>query len=273
MKLRAIPLFLFLMTVFSCGAGTKTGVDAGIDLNTQTHPDAGNGPDAGSSDAGSSDLDAGSSDAGSSDAGSNIPDAGTSDSDAGGGDAGVVVEDAGIPFSCGNTTCACNGEEICSSSDQCEVDSDFWAWAPSPDVPAASQYVVSCPDTANDCLVTDSLTGLVWQETIPSNPCPADGAGVCTQPDAVAYCASLSYGGMTSGWRLPSYPELYSIIDLDGNATFANASAFPYNMATDTYFWTSTPVTSLHDYTWGVYAAGGAYFIPTNDPGYVRCVR
>jgi hypothetical protein len=46
-------------------------------------------------------------------------------------------------------------------------------------------------------------SGLVWQQTVD--------AGVYTQAEAIAYCASLTLDG--GGWRLPTIDELMSIVD------------------------------------------------------------
>jgi hypothetical protein len=60
-----------------------------------------------------------------------------------------------------------------------------------------------------DGTVTDNLTGLVWQQAVPPNPCGVDGSsldgpGLCGQADANKYCQGLNLGGYATGWRLPT---------------------------------------------------------------------
>lgn len=53
-------------------------------------------------------------------------------------------------------------------------------------------------------LVTDSRSGLVWQRS----PGPLG-----SHADAGTYCAALSLGTLTSGWRVPTADELLAIVD------------------------------------------------------------
>lgn len=74
-----------------------------------------------------------------------------------------------------------------------------------------TSYTVS----ADGKVVYDNVTGLAWTRTsdITGNG-TIDIDDKLTQPNAVSYCAGLSYGGHT--WRLPSIKELYSLIDFNG---------------------------------------------------------
>ena len=58
---------------------------------------------------------------------------------------------------------------------------------------------------SNQKVVLDNNTGLMWQQTIPTDPYKWDGA--------VSYCNSLSYAGY-SDWRLPTPQELLTIVCL-----------------------------------------------------------
>ncbi len=179
--------------------------------------------------------------------------------------------------------CACDGRHVCSSANICEVASDWGTTTAPSDTPDDSQFTVLCPDAggADNCLVTDGLTGLSWQQTVSPDECRPGG---CTWPEAESYCAGLDYGGFNSGWRLPSMVELLSITNLTPHLSEGiNGNLFPNT--TPAYFWTSSPGGNG---LWGVNFAGGIPFTEDNTPqaGYltypdfdagdllaVRCVR
>lgn len=81
------------------------------------------------------------------------------------------------------------------------------------DAPTTASYtIMNSPDGA---LVTDLVTGLVWQDSVPT---PVQKQ---SQTLSAAYCESLSYGGLT-GWRLPTRLEAISILDI--RTTFGDSS-------------------------------------------------
>ncbi len=91
--------------------------------------------------------------------------------------------------------------------------------------------------------VTDDVTGLLWQRAVPPEPCPSDG-GLCNWrgwSDTEAYCAGLSLGGFSSGWRLPTMSALYSLIDTNDDAYIPSidSTAFPGTPTDD--FLATTP--------------------------------
>ena len=212
-------------------------------------------------------FDAGASDAGSGDAGP---------ADAGAADAGT--SDAGLPDAGGGGTCTtaadcvCDGEMACVSS-QCAANSLWTQWGPvPPDAPLASQYSVSCADAGSECVVKDSATGLLWQQTVPASPCPSEGTG-CVQPDAITYCAGLSYGGYTSGWRLPTVLELSSLVNRGVAAPTIDSTFFP-NTPVSTYFWTSSSYVADPADGWYVdFSTGEAVYYRSVSAFFVRCVR
>jgi hypothetical protein len=120
-------------------------------------------------------------------------------------------------------------------------------------------------------VVIDQVTGLAWQQTMPSDPCPQDGAGSCTYADAMSYCAGLQLGGVT-GWTLPTVEQLFSLVDQGG--CVATDSTFFANSAW--VFWSSTlqPGNSQNAWTVG-FAGGDALVNAANLPilAHVRCVR
>ncbi len=112
--------------------------------------------------------------------------------------------------------------------------------------------------------VTDSATGLVWQQSE---------GGSTTWGEALNYCEGLTLGGMDD-WRLPNVKELESLTDDTLSMPAINTTYFP-----DAYsapYWSSTSLTEEF--------AGGAlsvsfygFGIDNNDivysSNYVRCVR
>lgn len=108
----------------------------------------------------------------------------------------------------------------------------------------------------------DAKTGLTWQRTIP--------AQTYTQPDAVAYCQSLSLGGLASGWRLPARKELDSLVDPVGFGPAIDGSAFAGTP--NQYFWTSSTTTGGNG--WYVDFTDGANNTAAPSQAFrVRCVR
>lgn len=115
--------------------------------------------------------------------------------------------------------------------------------------------------------VTDSITGLVWQD---------DGAAGRTQKtfdDAVQYCKSLTLGGLA--WRLPSIDEMITIRETK-RARPAIVSKF-VNVAMEGYYFSSTPNFNGSEGTetsaWTMEPLfGGTYPYGKTDLLYVRCV-
>jgi hypothetical protein len=125
--------------------------------------------------------------------------------------------------------------------------------------------------------VLDTVTGLTWQRAVPSNPCPADevaGVGQCTWEHAEAYCSSLSLAGLDSGWRLPAYKELLSLVVPKEAFPSIDGTAFP-NTPDGAYFWASTEFPPPN--STGHYSLDFSYIgdMPTQIPTFmtVRCVR
>jgi len=121
-----------------------------------------------------------------------------------------------------------------------------------------------CDATANSNeVVTDSLTGLMWQRTWVEGQ---------TWAQAQAYCANLDYAGHDD-WLLPNPHEHQSIIHDGVLGPTLDGLAFPGAQALD--FWTSAPNLGFPDFSWymdladGRTDGGGAW----DSPMAVRCVR
>ena len=113
-------------------------------------------------------------------------------------------------------------------------------------------------------LVTDTLTGLVWQQQASTD---------MTWTAAQSYCSAAG-----SGFRLSTLKELESIVDLTAtSAPTINRTAFP-NTPVD-WYWTSSPYTAADDgygYAWYVYFSDGVPSSSSEGSGTtnrVRCVR
>ncbi|MDM8539337.1 DUF1566 domain-containing protein, partial [Desulfobacterales bacterium HSG17] len=115
----------------------------------------------------------------------------------------------------------------------------------------------------NDGTVTDTATGLMWQQEGPDKK--------MIWKDALTYCENL-YLADNNDWRLPSLKELGSITDLNKLNPAVDSGFFPETQ-TSTSYWSST-----ENYTmaWGIYFGSGG--IDDHQAGktyfrYVRAVR
>jgi hypothetical protein len=130
------------------------------------------------------------------------------------------------------------------------------------DVTAGAPNLESYSDN-HDGTVTDAVTGLTWQQVVPT--------ATYTQSGALAYCQGLGLAGYRD-WRLPSIIELVSIVDYGSYNPAINAAYFP---ATPTNpFWSSTSVAGSPSFAWLVYFLSGSTGNPSGAFAYnVRCVR
>ncbi len=157
------------------------------------------------------------------------------------------------------------GSETSGEVDYCGQDAQYPDAARTYTCYAAEGNAGDCSmmiPVATDEVVTDSLTGLMWQRMYAS---PRKWA------NALTYCEDLDYGGH-SDWRLPSVIELMSIVD-DGT----------YNPSIDTdafrgtpsdFFWTSTHhQTSADGVRYVKFSNGIASYFRDTQGARVRCVR
>lgn len=110
--------------------------------------------------------------------------------------------------------------------------------------------------------VTDSSTGLVWQQAEP---------GEKTWNDALAYCEGLSLAG-ADDWRLPNIKELESLTDDTRFSPALDTTYFPG--AVSASYWSSTTSAGSTNVAWYVdFIYGDGTNLYKYYTYYVRCVR
>ncbi len=113
-------------------------------------------------------------------------------------------------------------------------------------------------------VVQDNQTGLQWSGTLSDEL--LDYAG------AEKACQALDLAGH-GDWRLPTRPELESLLDLTRHKPAIDTGFFP-DTRTDDWYWTSTPCAWSSGASWCVAFDGGG--VSGDDRGYrcfVRAVR
>ncbi len=105
--------------------------------------------------------------------------------------------------------------------------------APAPVVTVAKPHYVA-PQQPNSTVSTfyDASTGLRWQDNRDAKTVKKDWEG------AKSYCENLTLDGY-SDWRLPSYPELLTIVDYTKYNPAIKAGF--KNTATDDWYWSASP--------------------------------
>lgn len=132
-----------------------------------------------------------------------------------------------------------------------------------PNAPALGLPNPESYDQTTDGVVTDRVTGLMWQAQTPND--------FYTFDTAQQYCAALALAGFDD-WRAPSRIELVSILDMTHIQPSINASVFP-NTANDG-FWTASVAAANPSNAWYVYFYFG--YPRADDRGdkfSLRCVR
>lgn len=157
----------------------------------------------------------------------------------------------------GSTTCYDWSEAISCSSLPCNSDgSPAFCGQGAQYVEGDHEYVQSTVE--GDPIITDSLTGLVWQDGVAANP-----PGV-EWDEAIDYCSDLDYAGATD-WRLPTAHELLATI-----AHVATATGFP--AADNVLVWSATTAAGNPDEAW-VLSGSELRDRAKSTPRSARCVR
>jgi hypothetical protein len=116
-------------------------------------------------------------------------------------------------------------------------------------LPSASRFTVL--PSFNNQAARDNETGLVWEKS------PDTTTRIWTV--ALSYCIDKNVGGR-KGWRLPSIPELASLIDPNaGSAPFLPAGHPFINVQSAPPYWSATTQTGTATPTiaWSVHFIGG----------------
>ena len=113
--------------------------------------------------------------------------------------------------------------------------------------------------------VYDTKTKLTWQQSVPST--------AYAWADANIYCAAIGATLGASGWRLPTFRELITIVDFSQSTMpTIDTTAFPGTPAVN--FWTLTPAPGSS--TTAMHVSFGNGSVNTNalsDLNAVRCVH
>lgn len=111
-------------------------------------------------------------------------------------------------------------------------------------------------------IVTDSSTGLVWQDDAVG--------GSTTWQGAIDRCETLNLGGHED-WRLPNLKELTSLVDV---TKFIPSIDDIFESTVSLYYWSSTTYANGSDNAWNVLFSNGRQGNSgKNGVSYVRCVR
>lgn len=112
--------------------------------------------------------------------------------------------------------------------------------------------------------VRDNYTGLVWQKSQSPSTMPF--------AEAARYCAMLTLGG--HGWRVPTGQELQTLVDETRQGPAVDVDAFPDLEWEDFIPYWASPTSTGDSPPHLALMMGDAYFFgPTDDEGWVKCVR
>ena len=113
-------------------------------------------------------------------------------------------------------------------------------------------------------IVTDKKNAIYWQDNISSQKSSKD------WDDAVLYCDKLVLNDM-SHWRLPTFKELFSIVDYRRVYPAINPVFTFVNEGT---YWTSTGFAPTRSRAWTIdFRTGKTYYSYTTTNHTVRCVK
>ncbi len=123
-------------------------------------------------------------------------------------------------------------------------------------------------------VVVDTKTCLMWQD---DGNVSDDEDGFKTWEGALDYCNNLDHAGYNSGWRLPNYTELISIVDRSRNASPVANTEFEHTSDWAAY-WTSTTYFDVGDIipsAWYIEFENGMDGVEQKKVDWflVRCVR
>ena len=118
--------------------------------------------------------------------------------------------------------------------------------------------------SASSAVVKDTRNGIYWEDT------PASAKSSEDWKDARRRCERLQLDGMT-GWRLPTFEELLSIVDY---AKSRPAVIAPFEYTAEESYWSATPFSANFDRAWTIdFRTGETYYSYKRTNHAVRCVK
>ncbi len=128
-------------------------------------------------------------------------------------------------------------------------------------------------DAANG-LVTDKVTGLIWQRCSlgqSGSDCSGGSASTHNWQAALQAAEDNSFAGYND-WRLPNIKELRSILEDRCYNPATNSAVFPNTI--EEAYWSASPSAASSAGAWGVYfSSGNDYYDYKYSDYYVRLVR
>lgn len=113
-------------------------------------------------------------------------------------------------------------------------------------LPAAQRFVVLAE--FGNAAVLDKNTGLVWERSPATTSIVWNNAG----PNARINCADKAVGGQ-KGWRLPSLPELASLVDPSvGPPGPTLPPGHPFLNVQSNFYWSTSTNAEFPNHAWGV---------------------
>jgi len=118
--------------------------------------------------------------------------------------------------------------------------------------------------------VRDNNTGLVWEQSPVAIP---PFLPMSTWNDARLQCVNKTVGGQ-KGWRLPSIPELASLVDPSVLSGLRLPSGHPFSNVTSAIYWSATSNAGTSNNTWSAdFGEGQVVVSSKTGSNYVWCVR
>jgi hypothetical protein len=136
-----------------------------------------------------------------------------------------------------------------------------------------TQKTCATDNLAEGDVVTDSVTGLMWQRTFTSNKNWTEAKDYC-EKELNNTNNNKGYAGHAD-WRLPNPAELNSILDRDRYNPAIDRTVFPDSPpgSSDGWFWSSAPNRNSANDFWALRLSDGhIYFQPHDSSYFVRCV-
>lgn len=123
-----------------------------------------------------------------------------------------------------------------------------------------------------DGTIRDNTTGLLWQKCSRGQNNDSNCSGTATTINwsgALSYCTSLTLAGKT--WRLPSFNEIFSLVDTTKTSSPVMNTNFPNTI--QNLYWSSTTYASSTTFAWiASFNSGYTDVYNKTNSWYVRCV-